>query len=772
MLRTRARTRKAAAGLAAAALAAAGLVLGAPAHAEVRTPEIIQPTPGARQINLLGFNDFHGRILDAEAFTATMLAAEEPFGPDRTLLVSSGDLVGATIFESSIAGDQPSIDFARLAGVDVYTLGNHEFDRGAADAIERIAPATAGPDLAANVTRADGSHPFDTHTILTVDGVRVAIIGAVTAETPSLVSPDGVADLRFGDPVEAVNRVAEQLSASGAADVVVASYHEGGPASEQEANLSVEAFRAMTERTSPEVDVILNGHTHVPYAYELPSGAGGGSRPVVQAAAYAGSIAQVVLTLGPDGEVSADSSIVPRLAAEAIPERIASSPVLGEVRELVSDAVAQAEVLGRTPVGTLAGDITRGKQYEPGSLLVDPQTGRTSGGVVTQRDDRAASSALGDVVAQSMLDAANAIGHEADLAVMNPGGLRADLLDDDGLVSYREAQQVLPFTNNLSLVTVTGATLREILEQQWQLDERGQVPSRPYLQLGLSDSISYAFDPDRPAGERITGIAVDGTPVDPAAEYRVVVPSFLAAGGDNFRAFRDAVRVADTGLIDLDAFTRWIGERSADGRGGFLPDAVGADERRNSMRVRGYPFTEPLACGTTVQLEAGELDHASLGFLRNTAVAAQLHWTDVDGSARSETVGTGEVDADGVARLSIRLPESVSSDGAQLTLVADRSGTTVLLPVQSACRAPGPSPSGPAEGTRPDPSRQPGPDHAGGRGDGGSDDAGQGAESRPADRADLARTGAEANALFGGIAGGIAVLVLGATALVLRRRVG
>src|SRR5690606_39107802 len=139
------------------------------------------------------------------------------------------------------------------------------------------------------------------------------------------------------------------------------------------------------------------------------------------------------------------------------------------------------------------------------------------------------------------------------IGLINPGGLRADLLwaDDpgqaidgerDGVVTESEANQVLPFANNLTTVALTGEQFERVLEQQWQ----PEGSSRPYLQLGLSENVSYTFDAARPAGDRITSITVDGQPVDPAAEYVIGSVSFLVEGGDNFTALTEGTDVTDT----------------------------------------------------------------------------------------------------------------------------------------------------------------------------------------------------------------------------------
>lgn len=256
----------------------------------------------------------------------------------------------------------------------------------------------------------------------------------------------------------------------------------------------------------------------------------------------------------------------------------------------------------------------------------------------------------------------------ADLAMTNPGGLRADLLyagtggtNVDGVITYAEANAVLPFVNNLSSVTLTGAQVTTVLEQQWQRDADGNVPSRPYLQMGVSKNVSYAFDPSREEGDRITGVTIDGEPIDPDASYRVAVPSFLASGGDNFHAFTEGTAV-DTGLVDYEA---WIEYLEAN-------DPVSPDFARRSLRVQGLAGTYD--AGAEVSFSLPQLDLTSLGSPANTTVTVAL----VQGETET-ALGEFAV-SDGAASGSLTLPAGVSGD-AVLRVVAQPTGTTADLPI-------------------------------------------------------------------------------------------
>ena len=735
---------------AAAVLGTAALVFAfaAPAQAAVLSPSFIEPTAGAKQINIVGFNDFHGRFLEADLFAATVLQAQQGFGEENSLVISNGDAVGASLFESSIQQDQPTIDVLNTIGVDSWTQGNHEFDQGIDDATGRISPATNGPDLAANVTLADGSHPFDTHAIFEVNGLKVAVIGAVTEETSALVSPDGIKGVTFGDPVEAVNKVAAELTASKAADVIIASYHEGAPNSDVPlaTNEETEAFRHIVQDTAPEVDAIFNAHSHREYAYDAPNGAS--TRPVIQAGQYAENIAQVALTVDASGNVTkSDSSVVPTL--EAVPAALESDPRIAEVRKIRDAAVAEADVLGAEVVGTQTGDLSRGKEYEPGTLVV-AEDGTTSGGVVKTADNRADESSLGGIVSQSMLETVAATGRDVDAAIMNPGGLRADLLDNDGQITYKEAATVIPFANNLSVVSLKGVDVKNVLEEQWQLTASGEVPSRPYLQLGLSDNFSYVFDSSRPRMDRIVGLSINDEPVQPDETYNLVMPTFLAAGGDNFHSLANNVGVQDTGLIDLDAFVSWIRSETA-----AAPEGVTPDTKRNGIEIVGLPADNTFVAGETYTLTVSKFNLTSLGFVQNLSVVGWLG--EVELGAQTVDLATPNQ-----VEFTFTVPENgaAKTPDSRLAFLASESGAVVSLPVVvpplvEPTATPEPTvtvePTATATATAaPVPT----------------------ATTPAADGGALATTGADDNAIFAAIAGALALLVAGGAAMLLRRRAG
>ncbi len=225
----------------------------------------------------------------------------------------------------------------------------------------------------------------------------------------------------------------------------------------------------------------------------------------------------------------------------------ANYPIDGATQAIVDAAVADAEVLGAEPLGTIEAPFFRAK--------LDNGTTENRGGEST----------LGNLVAEIQQDATeDATFGGAQIAFMNPGGLRADLLgtgtDYPRTVTFKQAANVQPFANTLVNEDLTGAQIKDALEQQWQPDGS----SRPFLKLGTSEGFTYTYDPAMAQGERIQEMFLDGEPIDLAATYSVTVNSFLATGGDNFSAFVGSGRVQDTGRTDLQAQVDYFAEFASD----------------------------------------------------------------------------------------------------------------------------------------------------------------------------------------------------------------
>ncbi|WP_196780974.1 bifunctional metallophosphatase/5'-nucleotidase [Nocardioides sambongensis] len=555
-------------------------------------------------VNLLNINDFHGRIdANTTKFATTVEQLRAGAGEDNTLFLSAGDNIGASLFASSYQQDQPTIDVLNALDLAGSAVGNHEFDKGIDDLTGRVSDAADWGYLGANVYEEGTQTPvLDEYATYEVAGLTVGVIGTVTQETPTLVSPAGVADLDFGNAVEATNRVAAQLSdgdeANGEADVIVAEFHAGagagtpdGSTLEDEVDAGGE-FADIVENTSPEVDAIFTGHTHKQYAWDAPVPGTDGTRPILQTGSYGENIGQIELSVDPDtGEVV---DYTGQNVARVATADTTTYPRVAEVDQIVTQALADAAVVGNQKIADITGDITTA--FSGGDYVNGVYTG-AGPNPTTGRDDRSRESTIGGLVANALRDGVSDVA-DVDLGLTNPGGLRAELLyagdtstnpqNTDGVVTFAEANSVLPFSNTIAVVTLSGADLKAVLEQQWQ----PAAADRPYLQLGLSDNVHVVADPTRSEGSRIVSVTIDGELLDPAAEYAVSTFSFLAAGGDNFTAFTEGDYV-DTGFLDAEMWRSYLADSSP----------ISPEFARQQVFTSGFPTaTTP---GATVSAELG-----------------------------------------------------------------------------------------------------------------------------------------------------------------------
>lgn len=632
--------------------------------------------PGTAELDLVAINDFHGRIDENTVSFAGTVEELRAQNPDGTAFVSAGDNIGASLFASALQQDQPTIDVLNALGLKTSTVGNHEFDQGMADLTGRVSDSADWDYLGANVyDEASGEPALPEYQVVPVNGVDVGFVGVVTQETPTLVTPSGIEGLEFGDPVEALNRVTDELldsdPANGEADVVVALAHDGaGAGTPDGATLEEELaaggpFAELVQETDPRVAAIFTGHTHKQYAWDAPvPGAAGETRPIVQTGSYGEFLGHVSLTVDTETFEVTDHTAenVARTETPAA-ELIADYPAVKEVDTIVDAALAEADEIGAQPIGEVTADVTTA--FSGGSYTDGVYTGGA-------RDDRGSESALGNLVANSLRDSlATDERGGADLGVVNPGGLRNELYaGDDGVITYAEANAVLPFVNNLWTITLTGAQLDTLLEQQWQTDENGDRPSRQYLALGLSDNVSYTVataDPAAAPGDNVSSITIDGVPVDPAAEYRIATFSFLISGGDNFRVFAEGTDGRDSGLVDREA---WIG---------YLEDSspITPSFARTRSVAEALPGT--LEAGATTDVSLSGLDLTSLGAPQNTAVETFLVPSG-GAAADGVSLGTGTV-ADGATSTTVTVPADTAAGEYQLLAQVAPSGTTTRLPV-------------------------------------------------------------------------------------------
>ncbi|MBC7402557.1 MAG: 5'-nucleotidase C-terminal domain-containing protein [Microbacteriaceae bacterium] len=604
-------------------------------------------------IDILSFNDFHGRLeASSPAAGAAVLGglvksfrAANP----NTLVVSGGDSIGASTFTSFIQKDQPTIDALNAIGVDASAIGNHELDQGQSDLESRVIPATNYPLLSANIyNRTTGQPAFAQYALKQVSGVTVGFIGATTDETPSLVNQAGVANLEFRDVPTEVNRVADQLSdgnaANGEADVIVLTVHEGAADTSQASAIGDSAFGTIVKTVDANVDAIVSGHTHQAYNWQLPIPGTDRTRPVLQAGKYGENYGHLSLSVDPTTKVllSISSEVKPLFGAFAPDPTVAA---------IVAAAVAAAKDKGSVPVGTITADFNRASQKD---------------GVT---ENRGGESPLGNFVADVQLWATNG---KAQVALMNPGGLRTDLKytasantpnDVDGRVTYQEAASVQPFANTLVTKTLTGAQLDRVLEEQWQ----PATSSRPFLKLGVSQSLEYRYDPTAVDGSHITGITVNNVPLAPADSVSVVANSFLASGGDNFVTLAKGTNAGDTGKIDLQSMVDY-----------FVAHPVASPDY--AQRAVGVTLSTATASpGDVVTLGLSSLlfsnGEQNSGTATVSAGGAVLGQSTIDPAI----VNLG--DETGRASVAVTIPSATPPGTLELTVAVPQTGTSINVPL-------------------------------------------------------------------------------------------
>ncbi len=506
-------------------------------------------------VKLLAINDFHGnlkpprggiRIKDpADAsktievaaggaeHLATAVAQLRAKNPNHAF-VAAGDLIGATPLLSALFRDEPTIESLSAMGLEISAVGNHEFDKGSAELLRmqrggcHVGEGCKGPQpfkgasfkylAASTIDTATGQTILPAYHVKRFEGIPVAFIGLTLKDTPNIVVPSGVAGLRFDDEATSVNRLIPELKAQGIEAIVVL-IHEGGmPTGDFNECPGISGpIVGIVNKLDKAVDVVISGHTHRAYNCRIDG------RLVTSADKYGTVLSEIDLVLDPKS---------------------------GDVVQARAD-----NLIVRTD--RFAKDAAQTRMIESYELLAAPLAKRVIGRIAAplSRDESpAGESAIGQVVADAQLAATRAPADGgAQVALMNPGGLRANLAAGaDGSVRYEDLFAVQPFNNNLVTLTLTGAQLVEVLEAQWLNQTRPRI-------LQVSRGFAYRWDMTQPPGRRIvpSSVTLDGQPIDPSAPLRVTVNSFLAGGGDGFATFKQG-RDLRTGVMDVDAFEAHI----------------------------------------------------------------------------------------------------------------------------------------------------------------------------------------------------------------------
>ena len=524
-------------------------------------------------VQLLGINDFHGNLEPPTGSGGRI--QEVPLGPQidaggavylanqlrtlrqqnrNTLTVSAGDLIGASPLLSALFHDEPTIEAMNEMGLDLNAVGNHEFDEGVMELL-RMQKGGCGPEnscpqgsfggadfrfLAANVVWRDTGKPiFPAYAIRKFKNVKVGFIGMTLEGTPNIVSASGIQDVEFLDEAETANKYVAKLQKKHVRAIVVL-LHEGGTPSPfagiDQCNVAG-AITDIVDRTSDAVDLFVTGHTHQPYVCSAANNSLIDGRPVTSASSFGRLVTNIGFKLDRKTrdikDVTADNTIVTR-----------TQPAAPDIQQLIDSFNTFAAPIANQPVGQIAATINR----------VAAPSGENP---------------LGNLIADAQLaDTDDADRGDADIALMNPGGVRADLTFDSplgtgGAVTYGEAFTVQPFNNIVTTNTFTGAQLLDVLKDQWCGPAvEAQVVLLPSSTLTYTYSratamaISDQLCPGQP--NPVSNVQINGVPLDTAATYRVTTNNFLADGGDGFQSLRAGTNRTSLPDFDVDSLVRYL----------------------------------------------------------------------------------------------------------------------------------------------------------------------------------------------------------------------
>lgn len=504
-----------------------------------------------------------------------------------------GDNIGASPFTSGSQKDNPTISALNLLPVLASTIGNHELDMGQQVFKQRVDGSNTAefvklnfPYLGANVdgmgtyTDSTGTHPYlGEYKVKEMAGVKVAYIGAIAQDVPFKLSPDTTKGLTFNDPIAKLGELAKKLKADKTADIVVAMLDDD--------------VKNNYPLMPAEVDVIMGGDTHVPYEFDkLNSTVKLESKNPLLAGIASGSytdnlgLVKIKYNKTTKQVVEADSILIPapQVVEKAGADCLASSTVAAEVAKAVESAkeAGKAEI-----VNGVTAEFKRGLFLAPGEK--EPGAG----------SNRGIESTLGNLVADSILDQVTVDGTKpVDIGVVNAGGLRADLLATNGVLTYADTFATLPFSNELGYAPMTGAQFKQALENQWKTDLNSQN-SRPMLRMGTSSNLTYTYDATKPAGQRITSVLLNGKPLDMEKTYNVGSMTFVLHGGDGY--FEKGLSVKTFGVLDRDGFNAYLKKMGGAalkasiikrGVGITLPAKTVAKGKSISLPLRGLSFSE------------------------------------------------------------------------------------------------------------------------------------------------------------------------------------
>ncbi len=452
----------------------------------------------AERLTILHINDFHGRVFPGSdtpaggakprggaAYLAAMIEAEKTRNPRGVILLSAGDMFQGTPISDIFQG-RPVLEMMNDLHFDAMTLGNHEFDWGRT-ALAGIIKSAAFPVLSANIVDRAGNYLSGVKPYMIVErkGIKIAVIGLTTPETPYATKAENVQDLTFLDPAGILPGLLTEVRRKGASLIVLLTHL--GTDEDKRLAASVEG-----------IDVIVGGHSHTVVTDPVTVG----RTIIVQAGSHG-------LYLG-----------VLELTVDEKTGKIEAATKKGELKAVSAGP--------NDPFDAHIARIANGYREKTGAIF--RQVVGETGVALTRHAD--GESVLGDVIADAMRESAG-----AQIAIQNSGAIRADI--PAGRITMEQVYTTLPFDDVLVAMDLSGAALLGLLEKSIARD-------KGILQVS---GMEVRYHAGGAGGKRVKEVRAGGTPLDASRVYRVVTNDFLAAGGDKVSGFREGLHLTYGGAV-------------------------------------------------------------------------------------------------------------------------------------------------------------------------------------------------------------------------------